>query len=402
MKNRLLFLLFIFSVYIHSSHASEYFILSSTYLYASPQENSEQLGVFARGGHFEKIESVDDVWWKIKAENGLTGYVKTEYTASHLNAADYYEPDPDIFIQNDGYMGCPHLFVRASSLKARKEPHPSAKVDRVLFINTAFCIGFIPYDENGWVNIGGFSKESRAYIQRKYLGERYQLEEVIQTYLNLDKQDIANRKLWIERLAEISWLEKPADRVKALDLCYTFWKEQKDVQRTNQTEFDLFRAKAMQNPLPLENMENYFKPGDTYMMLNNKKVQWSFSLPEVNELNLPYDKKTDMGDENMCDEAHYQLLFKTFILNVYQFEDNPARVSVHAIDLSVNGNAFILNKFKIDKNTTEKDFITNFGQVINVHYTEPHTYYINLSDASFITIVFKNGKALSFKETFYC
>lgn len=397
MRNRYFFLLFIFAVHIYSLHASAYFIRSSTYLYTSPQENSEQLGVFARGGHFEKIESIDDIWWKIKAENGLTGYVKTEYVVSHLNAADYYEPDPDIFIQNDGYMGCPHLFVKAASLKARKEPHPSAKVDRVLLINTAFCIGFIPYDENGWVNIGGFSKESRAYIQRKYLGERYQLEEVIQTYLDLDKQDIANRKLWIERLAEISWQESPADRVKALELCYTFWKEQKDMQKTNQTEFDLFRAKAMQNPLSPEVMEHYLKPENTYMILNNKKFRWLFPLSEVSGLNLPYDKKTDLGDENMCDDAHYQLLFKTFVLNVYQYDDGLEKASVLSMDLSASGNATVINNFKIDKHTTEKDFITNFGQVINVHYSEPHSYYINLSDVSFITIVFKNGKAVSFK-----
>lgn len=383
-------------------HASEYFIISSTYLYTSPQENSEQLGVFARGGYIEKIESVDDTWCKVKADNNMTGYVNTEYIASRLNAADYYDPDPDIFIQNDGHMGCPHLFVRASSLKARKEPHPSAKVDQVLLINTPFCISFIPFDENGWVNIGGYSKESRAYIQRKYLGERYKLEEAIQTYQSLDKQDLANRELWIERLAEISWQENPADKVKALEICYTFWKEQKDMQKTNQTEFDLFRAKAMQNPLPPEIMEHYFKPGDTYMILNNKKVRWLFPISEVNELNLPYDKKTDMGDENMCDDAHHQLLFKTFVLKVYQYEYEQEKASVLSMDLSAIGNATVINNFKIDKNTTEKDFITNFGQVINVHYSEPHTYYINLNDASLITIVFKNGKAVSFKETFYC
>ncbi len=138
MKNRYLLLLLPI-IYACSIQASDYFICSTTHLYSSPNENSEKIGIFARGGFAKKIEFVDDIWWKVKADNQMIGYVKSKYLKSRLNSADKYEPDPDIFIQNDGYMGCPHLFVRAASLKARKEPNTSTKVDRVYLLTLPFA-----------------------------------------------------------------------------------------------------------------------------------------------------------------------------------------------------------------------------------------------------------------------
>jgi len=238
-------------------------------------------------------------------------------------------------------------------------------------------------------------------VQRKYLGERFELDSIIELYENLDKQDILNRKLWVERLAEMSWQENRDNRVKALEICYAFWKEQGNVQMLNNLEFDVFRAKAMLDPVLPEDLNSYYRPEETYMMLSNKKVYWSLPLSELDELNLPYKKITELDDDNVCDDIHYQLIFETFVLKVY-YESKPDNAFIYTMDLSAEGNAFVVNNFKIDKHTTERDFLTNLGRVTRVFYDNPHTYYINVGEASFITLIFKDGKASSFEELFYC
>lgn len=406
MFRKCIFCVLILLLHIIGLKASDdlYFIRSSTYLYSLPQEESEKSGVFARGGHLKKLEVVNDDWWKVKAENQMIGYVKVEYVWKHLNAADSYGADPDVFIQNDGYMGCPHLFIRAASLRARKLPDASAKVDKVLFTNTPVCVGFLPYNEDGWVNIGGFFEETRSYIQRKYLGERFELDRVIQLYNNLGKQDVTSRKLWVERLAEMGWLENLDDRVRALEICYEFWKEQNDSMRIKDMEFELFRAKAMQNPIDPEEFKNYFRPDDTYIVLNHVKTHWFFTLSGLEAFKIPFEKKTDLGDENMCSSADYQLISKTSVLNVYIMgqEQKIEKASILSMDLSVDGNAFVINNFKIDKNTTERAFVTNVGRLIYVYHTNPHVYYINIDEASFISITFKDGMPSLYEEIPSC
>lgn len=373
------------------------YISSSTHLYQKPDTKSNKVGTFARGAFISIINKTNNNWYEVKADNNDVGFVKTDFIKEYLNIADSHTKDPDIFINNDHYMGCPHLFVRAASLKAKNKPNIEAKSSQILKMNSAFCVFYIPNDNEAWINIG-----EENFIQKKYLGARFSLDEAIKQYNETNEADFINKRLWAERITQMGWLEKKEDNLKAQKIFLEYAKKYSNPKTIENIEFNIFVLENTSDFSSYPYEENFKKLKTLYLKVNGKKVKYNLSTKDITDLNLQYTKRKPKDFGECGYEADWEYIFENFKI-AYSNHDKSG--FIYEMDLTKEGNAFAIEGMELSKDLSEKDFILKFGKYINYYELEDsknHVYRIPAGDAGVFIITFNEGKAVRYEELYYC
>lgn len=376
------------------------FLTKFQYLYQENNEKSNKIGALAAGAEVYFVKNVTNGFSLIEATNGDKGYVKTAVIAeTNRGYKDENEPKKYFDRGSQGYQ-CPHLYVQVSGLRVRNEPNTQSKIIKILGLNQMICNNYFPFDKEGWINIGNVYLGENGYIQYKNLGERLSYEKVFADY----QQSIGKpeEKTQIERLVEIGWDATEKQNLESLQIYKNYNLKMNKLDDLEKLNFEIFL---------LENMQNHYESSD--LMLTQIKYDFKFrnkpidvgNLQEkqIKTLGIPFVQSKDFSGLQECG-IEPSVVYKTDDITLIFEEWEGRKEFATIIDFKFkNGNTVIMNGFEVGESTSEKEFIKKFGKIFTLNWkSEPHQYRFADGDAGFVIITFKNGKPVSFHNSFYC
>ncbi len=370
-------------------------------LLAAPSPDAPVLGHFARGGVVFGAKPAGGGWLSVTAENGRRGYVQGHDFRTTLNAADTYRADPPPFINDDGIMGCPHLFIQAASLAARTAPSADAAGGKTFYTNDPVCVGYVPNDPEAWVRVEGhFEEDEGLYVQQKALGPRLRFDSVLRVYNSLQKAETALRGAWIARLVELAWKEDVQSRILALEAYTSFLEERSAAAEARRNAaFELRMSRAMRNPLSPKALADPALANRVSYRLGGYKTDGGIPYADLSKIGGGHRVSRDSIPE--CgDGGDARILYPT--LGLWGTDDSK-QAYLDWMDLSAPGNACTVAGFEVTSETTEVAFVEALGRYFTVAWTDsPHEYLFSLGDGLMFTITFRNGTPWRYEEIYLC
>lgn len=390
---------------ISAQNNTSFYIISTSKVYDMPSQKGKAIGVYARGGMATELKKFNNGWSEILVENGEKAYIPSRFLVSSLNAKDSYEKDPDDFVlpgEADAEYGSPHLFITAASVKARAIFAKNKPVARIYRANEPVGVGYLPYDENKLVKIGGgaFAGDRSGWLftQRKFLGRKLDFGKTVSEYNALSKTDTAKRKMLAERIYEMSWRESKSNNLQGIQLFRNYQKEAGNHQLHQQLAFEEFLLKATQDA-GKENSSAFEDAPIRFTVLNK---MLPLNLSEKDILDIPLSRKiitNGTGYPECGVEVTKEYAFDHF--KVYHSQTEKLtylpEIRFHKKEIAVT-----VAGFTIDGETTEEAFLKKLGRFVHYDWLEkPHVYYIS-GDGDALALTFKNGKAVLYEYWFYC
>lgn len=398
MKSKSLLYFLLFSTFIFAQE--RYFLKSDTRLYTTNSTSSSFLGYFKYGAEIQLLSANENGWYKVKSDNLSEGFVPSKFVSKTLNVSDLKTKDTEnpIIEGGDEYYGGNHLFVLGAGLKARALPDKTSKLREILTCGEPVAVNYLPLNSEEWVNISGsFNVEYAKYVQRKYLGNRPNFEELSNQFDKLNASNIAERKTVAERLVELAWNSENEKLIVAYDKYYSVVKQLNDEKLLADSEVNMLLAKSLSKHKSDESIIDFTKNAEFVVKgIKSKNYQIAYK-----DLIKAFGKPTKT--EKISDECG------VFLSDIfYYYKDLQVSVDVkqniaELIKVLINSNnKFVINANSILNNTTtEKEFITKYNSYIDAHFKTPHIYYLMI-DAGSITIEFKDGKIYSVTIGFDC
>lgn len=399
-KNTLLFLLMHFLFLAQGQKRELSFLTKFQYLYQENNENSSKIGVFAAGAEVYFLKNVSNGFSLVEATNGDKGYVKSSViAATNRGYKDENEPKQYFYRGGQGYQ-CPHQYIQTSGLRVRKEPNTQSKIIKVLGLNEMICNNYFPFAKDAWINVGNVYQGENGYIQYKNLGDALTYDKVFADYeQSIGKPDEKNQ---VERLLEIGWDSTEKQNLESLNIYKNYCLKSNKLDDLEKINFEIFL---------LENMQNHHESSDTLQThvkydfkLHNKPIKLgNLQENQMNNFGIPFIKSKDFSDLQECGIEPFVLYKTEDITMIFEKWDGKKEFAT-IIDFKFkNGNSVLINDFEINENTSEREFIKKFGKIFNIYWkTDPHQYRFADGDAGFTVITFKDGKPVSFQNSFYC
>lgn len=399
-KNIFLFLLMHCILLAQGQKRELSFLTKFQYLYQENNEKSHKIGALAAGAEVYFLKNVSNGFSLVEATNGDKGYVNSSVIAEkNRGYKDENEPKKYFYRGSQGYQ-CPHQYIQTSGLRVRKEPNTQSKIIKVLGLNQMICNNYFPFDKEGWINIGNVYHGENGYIQYKNLGEELTYEKVFTDYeQSIGKPEEKNQ---VERLVEIGWDSTEKQNLESLNIYKNYCLKFNKLEALEKLNFEIFL---------LENMQNHYESSDTLQThvkydfkLRNQPIKLgNLRENQMNTLGIPFVKSKDFSDLQECGIDPFVLYKTEDITMIFEKWDGKKEFAT-IIDFKFkNGNSVLINDFEINENTSEREFIKKFGKIFNIHWkTDPHQYRFADGDAGFAVITFKDGKPVSFQNSFYC
>ncbi|WP_338375490.1 SH3 domain-containing protein [uncultured Flavobacterium sp.] len=392
-------ILFFLLIISNSFSQDRFWILNDTRLFEKPSETSTFYGYFKRGAEIKIISEINSNWSKIQSDNMTIGYVLKKYISNSLNYYDVYTNDIENPILNGGdkYYGGNHLFVNVAGLKGRALTDKNSTVKRILTNGEAVQISYYPINEEQWVNIGYGFDSNAVYVQRKYIGQRPNFEDLINQFDTIEVLKVEERKKIAERLVELATNSDNETLKPAFERYLLVANQLNDIKKIEETEFNLFIVSKINFEYNFEEVNNFAKNSE--FIINGKKSQ-NCILPLnfiIKTLGKPLKKET-VTDE--CGVYLSELFYKyeNITLSVDEKENKTELIDV--IINNINKFSFNLNDI-LDNNTTEKEFIIKYSKYITTNFKNPNIYLIHLESSSII-FEFKIGVLSKVSVNNYC
>lgn len=371
------------------------------YLHKAADIHSEQLGILSIQASLMVLDSIQD-FYKVEVSNGDIGYIyKQELRSWQIGITESNEPEQYFYRGVHGTQG-PHRFVNVSRLRSRTEPNTQSPIVKVLPINKMIAIDYIPFYKDGWVYIGDHFHEKPEYIQYKYLGEQLTFNKVLDDYRKAFNASVREQRNIVERLVEIGWKDKPENTLKALQMLRNFHLKNDTMAEIPNIDFDLFLAEYRLNPLPWEEKMVFIQDSNFHFLIKGQKL-YDGTITEQQAIRTGAVKNKYMSETLECDFLPDFLYFSKDLLIVFaEYETGSINGVIHKMDFN-REQALAIGNHIIDNQYREKDFVRNFGKIVNINWTEtPHTYTIPNGDAGLFIITFKNGFAFKYEMIYFC
>lgn len=357
-------------------------------LRSSVAVNSQTVGLLHCGTKVTVLDVLTKGWYKVRVDNGSDGYVSALNLAVDLNASDCIGAKPPFPPEGDLYYGSSTLFVLGASVKARASPNPNSKVFKIFHTGDAVQITFDPGHGDDWAFISNVY--GQGFVLRKFLGRQPQLPDLISRFDRLTASDLPARRAAAERAVELAWNTEGASVIPALERFLSVARDLDNPQLVQDTELAMKLARGQNKRVTPESIEAIMKSSKTYLVILGKK----FPGPEVKLASvsqilgdpIKVTKWKLTGAECMgTGDYHYQYPFANFD---FHLEDKT--LGLMDVDLQFPGNAFVLDGFTINADTSENEFLTRFSHLIASNGFEMHRYNIWSSGESYI-FEFENG-----------
>lgn len=403
MTNKFLFLIVLFYISF-SGYAQQWKPVYNSqwcFLHKNPDSYSEQLGILSIQASLMVLDSIED-FYKVQVSNGDIGYIYMQELRSYqIGITEINEPEQYFYRGEQGTQG-PHRFVNVSRLRSRAEPNTRSPIVKVLPINKMISIDYIPFYKDGWIYIGDHFHEKPEYIQYKYLGEQLTFDKVLDDYQNASNASVKEQQNIVERLVEISWKDKPENTLKALQMLREFHLENGTIAEIPNIDFDLFSVEQRLNPMSWEEKEAFIKESNLHFLIKGQKL-YDEKITEQQAILSGTVKNNFMSDILECGfQPDFIYFSKALLIAFAEYETGILNGVVHKMDFNED-QALVIGNHIIDNQYGEKDFVRNFGKIVNVNWTEtPHTYTIPNGDAGLFIITFKNGVAFKYKMIYFC
>ncbi|CAD0007707.1 SH3 domain-containing protein [Flavobacterium salmonis] len=377
-----------------------YFINSDTRLYTSADTSSEFLGYFKYSAQVRLLSDNQNGWYKVQADNFNEGYVRGEFISKSLNARDVKTVDNEnpIIYGGDHYHGSNHLFVLVAGLKARALPDKNSKIREVLFTGDAVTIGYLPKNEDEWVNISGSINEEYAkFTLRKFVGKRPDLNVLIKNFEKLDFNNITERKTVSERIVELAWNSDYSKLPPAYEKYYEVVKQLNDPKLLTDTELNIALAKGLAKHKSPEQIIAFSKKAEFVLKGTMTKALYLSQKTLVSTFGKPI-KKTTISDD--CGIYLSDLFYYYPDLEVSVDEKNN-KAEIVKVFINENNKLIISPNHILDRSISEKTFIEKYGTYIDASIKSPHHYSI-ITEYSQFGIEFRDGKLFAIEIFFYC
>lgn len=372
------------------------------YLLSAPESKEAILGILCTEASITVLDSTH-THYKIRVSNGDVGYIAKQPLATGMfGKRSAGEPSQYFYRGQEGHQG-PHLYVQAAELRVRNRPSVEGGIVRKARLNEHTSLDYYPLYKDGWVYVGDHFHERPAYIQAKYLGMELTYDQLLKAYLDVKGKDIAEELNAAGRLREIGWSGTKEEMLQALHYYKESWERSGQTNPKVDIDFELFLASKLQN-LGYEVYEKEMRKLNLHYLLQGTRL-WDGKMTDKQALALNLSKVKDIPDSPECGwEPLYFYQSPDLIL---AFEENyPERNkmvgSVYSMTF-IERQALVLGKEIIDGSYSEREFISKFGHLLSVDWTDnPHHYRIANGDAGFFAITFKNGVPVAFESVYYC
>lgn len=392
MKKLLLYLIFLISLILNGQ--KNHWISNDTRLYENPTFNSNFYGYFKYGASIQIINDTTSGWVKVKADNNDIGFVKKEYIATALFAKDIKTVDNEnpIIHGNDSYHGGNHLFVLVAGLKLRSEPNSNPKIVKITSTGMPLSVSYVPVNEEKWVCV-----DHNKFTLKKFIGIRPDLNNLFEVFNKIDISDVQERRKISERIVELSWNSGYKHLSKAYAIYYEVVKQIGDPELIEKTENYLILANGLSKKLPFDEITKLTKESDFSIKNLNINKFYSTYL----ELDKYYNNPTKIENiEDGCGIYLNNLFYFYPNMNVSVDKKNN-KIEITKIYLDNNTKFKLTKNITLTKETTERDFLSNYSQYIDASIQSPNTYTFPLESAILI-LEFKLGKLFSVELLNFC
>lgn len=397
MKAKFILMLILLISKVYSQE--QYFSKSDTKLYASNTYNSPIKGYFKYGAAILLLSPTKNGWYKVQSDNLSDGFVPAKFVSKSLNVADIYTKDIDnpIIEGGDNFYGGNHLFVLGAGLRSRALPNKTARLKEILTCGEPVSVNYVSINPDEWVNISGsFSTKYAKYVQRKYLGNRPNFEELINQFDRLEQNNIQERKTISERLVELAWNSEKSKLTIAYNRYYLLAKQLNDEKLIKDTEFNILLSQKLSVEKKYENIILFSEKIE--LVLRGKKTnKFTISLKDILKLYGKPPKTEKITDE--CGVYLSDLLYHYTDLDI-AVDEKQNLAELVSVRINSNNKLFIENSI-LDDTTSERDFVIKYGEYLDTFFKSPHIYYFGL-DGDSIWVEFKDGKLFQVGINFDC
>ena len=372
------------------------------HLFSTPENKEAILGVFCTEASITVLDSTR-THYRIRVSNGDIGYIpKQPLDTRMFGKKSAGEPAQYFYRGEEGYQG-PHLYVEASELRVRDQPSVEGKIVRKARLNEHISLDYYPLYNDGWVYIGDHFHEQPEYIQAKYLGMGFTYQQLLDAYLKVKGKDMTEELNAVSRLREIAWSGTKEEMLQALNYYKESWERSGQTNAKVDIDFELLLASKLQN-LDYEVYEKEMRRLSMYYLVQGRRL-WDGKISEREAADLNLKKVKDIPDSPECGWEPLYFYRSPDIILAFE-EDYPSKNkmvgSVYSMTFAEQ-QAVVLGKEIIDGSYSERDFVSKFGHLLSVDWTNmPHYYRIANGDAGFFAIRFKDGVPVFFESVYYC
>jgi len=393
-KTALYFILLILSSNIKAQNT--YSIFSNAIAFDQPYTSSNAVGFFVRGAQIETNNNLNDEWIKVIRDYQEPVYIQNFNVRNHLNANDIYQKSLAPVIDSDDYYAAPHLFVNVAGLKYREYPK-GGNVAGILMNGEVVLISYYPYDENEFISLGKENGKHLGFIQRKYVGKRPELNELISDYNKaIDNKE---QKKWAERILELGWNSSINENIKALEFYknYADANESDEIKSRIKNQLIFLKGSANRDENKIEKLVRDQKIGFTL----NGEIEPKKGFPKAKlekYLGFPIKSYTDLDDCTLGD-------FETNIFyNAAELVGHDVNKTTYIRKMNMlNFSGFTINDQQFDGNTTTDDFLVKTAGILSNYNPKTGNYHLNIP---FIegTYIFKfiNNKLWEVQLIYFC
>lgn len=371
-----------------------HWISNDTRLYENPTLSSNFFGYFRYGASIQIINDNNSGWVEVKADNNDTGYVKKEYISTTLNAKDIITIDNEnpIILGNDSYYGGNHLFVLVAGLKLRSDPNSNAKIIKIASTGMPLSVSYVPVNEEKWVCV-----DHNKFTLKKFIGKRPDLNKLYEIFNKIDISDVQERRKISERIVELSWNSGYEHLNKAYEIYAEVVNQIGDPELIEKTENYILLANGLSKKLPFDKITKLTKQSD--FVIKDLKVNKFYSTYLELEKHYTFPTKVE-NIEDDCGIYLNNLFYYYPNMNVSVDKKNN-KIEITKIYLDNNTKFKLTENTTLTKETTERDFLTNYSQYIDTSIQSPNTYTFPLED-SVLILEFKMGKLFSVEVMYFC
>lgn len=355
---------------------------------------TQKMGVYTQGTQLTSFEKVSNKLYKVLVDYQSPMYINDIKNLSTKYKAVETIASPAPIIDEDEFYAAPHLFTTVAGLKVREYPSSTSSVLGTVLNGTIVPLPFFPDGKEAWVSIDYMDR--KGYIQAKFLGQRPDLDELIQAYkYATDTQD---QKKYAERVLELGWNSAHYYTIQALDVFVEYAKNNNlmELAEINQLKKQVLEA------TPLD--------GDSSKVEKlQKKQQFGFTINGIVEplagfdgelvkqyIGYPLETYSDLDD---CALGDYE---GNALYNSAEFITNDLSSTVKARKMDMlNFNGFKIGKHLLNGETTEKDFLKIAKGLIGNISPLDKSYTIYL-DGQACLFIFQNGLLSRVELIYYC
>lgn len=387
-----------FLIAITAIAQENYYVSSPLLVYEKPSAKSIEKGVLLRSTQVEITKSEKENWYQVTLDNGQKGFITINNLSTALYSNDNYEESPSPIIDEDEFYGAPHVFTTQAALKIYSDPNEKSSVITTLLNGTAVPIGYYPFDEEAWVNIGPINKNDVAFTLQKNLGARPVFKDLEKAFLKSSNMTI--KTTYAEDMLELSWSNDFEDQKKALQHNIELATLKNETAKIEKLSALLTYVKGALQPVSEDKYDAFLNNKKKAGFVLNGKLEPEDGFTQA-EIETSLGKRKEiLAEYNLCGEVEGDL-YRAYEFGISCINKQLKFTKIYELDVTSKNNGFRYDKFLFTQNTSRKGLVETLKGYLN-HYNPYDESFSILSDFGAYTFYFENDKLKKVIFYYYC